>query len=132
MGEGNNIVCHLFQFNLGVSTFTGKLHNTQIWFEGLFPLFVMEKEHGLGVLSRVLDEMEEFVVDRERNVCDPILSVGNVSVSRERLWKCNLQGNDVLNFCSSFSYYFSIEQTLPFPEFVECARIVILPPKELL
>ena len=43
----------------------------------------MEKEHGLGVLCRVLDEREEFVVDRERNVCDPILSVGNVSVSKE-------------------------------------------------
>ena len=82
----------------------------------------MEKEQGLGVLCRVLDEREEFVVDRERNVCDPVLSVGNVSVSKEQLWQCNLQGNDVLNICSSFSYYFVIEQTLPFPKFVEwCA-----------
>ena len=79
----------------------------------------MEKEQGLGVLCRVLDEREEFVVDMERNVCDPVLSVGNVSVSKERMWQCNLQGNDVLNFYSSFSYYFSIEQTLPFPKFVE-------------
>ena len=86
-------------------------------------MFVIEREHGLGVLCRVLDEREEFVVDRERKVYDPVLSVGNVSVSKERLWQCNLQGNDVLNICSSFSYYFSIEQTLPFPEFVEwCAR----------
>ena len=31
--------------------------------------------------------------------------------------------NDVLNLCSSFSYYFAIEQTLPFPEFFEwCAN----------
>ena len=79
----------------------------------------MEKEQGLGVLCRVLDEREEFVVDREINVCDHVLSVGNVSVSKERLWQCNLQGYDVLNICSSFSYYFPIEQTLPFPEFVE-------------
>ena len=79
----------------------------------------MEKEQGLGFLCRVLDEREEFVVDRERNVCDLVLSVGNVSVSKERLWQCNLQGNDVLNICSSFSYYFAIEQTLSFPEFVE-------------
>ena len=50
----------------------------------------MEKEQGLGVLCRVLDEREEFVVDRERNVCDPVLTVGNVSVSKERLWQCNL------------------------------------------
>ena len=64
----------------------------------------MEKEQGLGVLCGVLDEREEFVVDRERNVCDPVLSIGNVSISKERLWQCNLQGNDVLNICSSFSY----------------------------
>ena len=69
----------------------------------------MEREQGLGVLSRVLDEREQFVVDRDRNVCDPVLSVGNVSLSKERLWQCNLQGNDVLSFCKSFSYYFSIE-----------------------
>ena len=62
----------------------------------------MEKEQGLGVLCRVLDETEEFIVDREINVCDPVLSVGNLSVSKERLWQCNLQGNNVLNIYSSF------------------------------
>ena len=46
----------------------------------------MEREHGLGVLSRVLDEREEFVADRDKNVCHPVLLVGNVSVSKERLW----------------------------------------------
>ena len=46
----------------------------------------MEKEHSLGRLCRVLDEREEVVVDRERNVFDPILSVCSVSVSKERLW----------------------------------------------
>ena len=70
-------------------------------------------------MCRVLDEREEVVVDRERNVLDPILSVCSVSVSKENLWQHNSQGNDILNFCSSFLYYFSIEQTLPFPEFVE-------------
>ena len=30
-----------------------------------------------------------------------------------------LQGNDILNICSSFSYYFAIEKNLPFLEFVE-------------
>ena len=39
------------------------------------------------------------------------------------MWQHNLQGNDILNVCSSFSYYFAIEQTLPFHEFVEwCAN----------
>ena len=83
----------------------------------------MEKEQGSGILCTVLDEREEVVVDRERNVCDPILSVCNVLVSNEHLWYYNSQGNDILNVCSSFSYYFSIEQTLPFPKFVEwCAN----------
>ena len=35
----------------------------------------------------VLDEREEVVIDRERNVFDPIRSVCSVSVSKERLWK---------------------------------------------
>ena len=46
----------------------------------------MEKEQGSGVLCKVLDEREEVVVDRERNVCDPIVSVGSVSISKEHLW----------------------------------------------
>ena len=64
-----------------------------------------------------------MVVDRDRNVFDPIFSACSVSVSKERLWQYNSQGNDILNVCSSFLYYFSIEQTLPFPEFFEwCAN----------
>ena len=48
--------------------------------------------------------------------------MGNVLVIKERLWQYNSQGNDILNACKSFLYYFSIEQTLPFPEFAEwCA-----------
>ena len=83
----------------------------------------MEKEQGSRVLWRVLDEREEVVVDRERNVCDPMLSICSVSVSKEHLWQYNSQGNDILNVYSSFLYYFAIEQTLPFPEFVEwCAN----------
>ena len=50
----------------------------------------MEREQGLGVLSRVLDEREEFIVDRDRNVCDLVLSIGNVSIPKEWLWQCNL------------------------------------------
>ena len=79
----------------------------------------MEKEQGSGILCRFLDEREEVVVDRERNVFDPILSVCSVSVSKERFWQHNSQGNDIINVCSSFLYCFAIEQTPPFPEFVE-------------
>ena len=46
----------------------------------------MEKEKGLEVLNRVLDEREEFMVDRDRSVYDPFLSVGNVSITKEILW----------------------------------------------
>ena len=82
----------------------------------------MEKEKGLEGLNRVLDEREEFLVDRDRGVYGPFLSMGNVSVVKERLWLYNSQGNNILNACKSFMYYFTIEQTLPFPEFAKwCA-----------
>ena len=46
----------------------------------------MDKEQSSGILCRVLDEREEVVIDRERNVFDPIMSVCSVSVSKEHLW----------------------------------------------
>ena len=81
----------------------------------------MDKEEQLQT-SHVIDDREEYLVDRDRGVCDPFLSVGSVSVSKEILWYYNSQGNDVLNVCKSFLYYFALEQTLYFPEFAEwCA-----------
>ena len=79
----------------------------------------MEKEQSSGIFCRVLDEREEVVIDRERNLFDPILLVCSVSVSKEHLWQYKSQGNDILNVCSSFLYYFAVEQTLPFPEFLD-------------
>ena len=35
--------------------------------------------------DQVVDDREEFLVDMDRNVCDPFLSVESVSVSKERL-----------------------------------------------
>ena len=82
----------------------------------------MDKGKGLQGFNLVLDEREECLVDRDRGVNDPFLSVGSVSVIKERLWRYNSQGNDILNACKSFLYHFAIEQTLPFPEFAEwCA-----------
>ena len=46
----------------------------------------MEKEKGLEGLNRILDEREVFLVDRDRGVYDPFLSVGNVSVIKEIVW----------------------------------------------
>ena len=59
----------------------------------------MEKYQSSGVLCRVLHEREEAVIDREGNVFDPIMSICNVSVSKERLWQYRLQRNDVLIKC---------------------------------
>ena len=47
-----------------------------------------------------MDEREEVVVDRERNVCDPILSVCNVSVSKKPL----NTAHNALNFLNSLTY----------------------------
>ena len=49
----------------------------------------MEKEKGLEGLTWVLDEREEFLVDRDRGVYEPFLSMENVSVIKERLWRYN-------------------------------------------
>ena len=62
---------------------------------------------------------------------DPILSVCSVSVSKERLWHHNLQGNYILNVCSSFLYYFAIEQTLSL-NFSNGVQVVTRLLKELL
>ena len=82
----------------------------------------MDKGKYLQGFNRILDEREEYLVDRDRGVYDPFLSVGSVSIIKERLWRYNSQGNDILNACKSFLYHFSIEQTLHFPEFAKwCA-----------
>ena len=72
------------------------------------------------------------MVDRDRGVCDPFLSIGSVSVSKERLWQYNSEGNDVLNVCKSFLYYFSFEQTLHFPEFAEWCAVNYSPSQRVI
>ena len=67
-------------------TVTGKLRILELCLENYRRSSVMEKEKGLEVLNRVLDEREEFMVDRDRSVYNPFLSVGNVSITKERLW----------------------------------------------
>ena len=42
----------------------------------------MEKEKGLEGVNQVLDEREEFMVDRDRSVYDPFLSAGHVSITK--------------------------------------------------
>ena len=79
----------------------------------------MDKGKDLQGFNRILDDREEYLVDRDRGVNDPFLSVGSVSVIKERLWRYNSQGNDILNSCKTFLYNFAVEQTLPFPKFAE-------------
>ena len=91
---------------LKVNSFTSVSYrvslNSEILVEDLLPFLIMEKDQSSGVLCRVLDEREEAVIDRERNVFYPILSVCSISISKECLWKYRLQGNDVLNVYNSF------------------------------
>ena len=91
----------------------------------------MDKEEELQT-SHVIDDREEYLVDRDRGVCDPFLSVGSVSISKERLWYYNSQGNDVLNVCKSFLYYFALEQTLHFLEFAEWCAVNYSPSQRII
>ena len=78
--KANSFACVSYQVSL----------NSLILVKDLLPLLIMEKYQSSGVLCMVLDEREEAVIDRERNVFDPILSVCSVSVSKERLWHYKL------------------------------------------
>ena len=83
----------------------------------------MDKGKGLQGFNLVLDEREEYLVDRDRGVYDPFLSVGSVSVIKERLWRYNSWGNDILNSSKSFLYHFVVEQTLHFTKFSEWCSV---------
>ena len=84
-----------------------------------YRFFFMEEASSSVSLWKFLDRKEEVIVDRDGNVFDPIFSVCRISQSKEQLWSFKSQGRDVLNAWNSFMYYFSIEQTLYYPEFVE-------------
>ena len=92
----------------------------------------MDQENELQGSGRILDDREDYLVDRDRGVCDPFLSIGSVSVSKERLWQYNSQGNDVLNVCKSFLYYFAVEQTLHFLEFAEWCAVNYSPSQRII
>ena len=77
------------QVRLHTVTVIGKLRTLELYSQNYRRFSIMEKEKGLEGLNRVLDEREEFLVDRDRGVYDPFLSMGNVSVIKERLWRYN-------------------------------------------
>ena len=78
---------HLFlKVNFYVSnSYQVSLKTPRLSLKTYFCCFIMEKEQSSWILCRVLDEREEVVIDRERNVFDPILSVCSVLVSKEHL-----------------------------------------------
>ena len=92
----------------------------------------MDQGKELQGYGHIVDDREDYLVDRDRGVRDPFLSIGSVSVSKERLWHYNSQGNDVLNFCKSFLYYFAIEKTLHFPEFTEWCAVNYSPSQRII
>ena len=83
---------HIFsKFNFYISdSYQVSLKTPRLLLKTYCRCFIMEKEQSSGILCKVLDEREEVVIDRERNLFDPILLVCSVSVSKERLWKNNL------------------------------------------
>ena len=86
MSEGDSPPSFCSQPHIHIVTVTSKLRILELCLENYCHFFVMEKEKGLEGLNRVLDEREEFMVDRDRSVCDPFLLVGNVSITKERWW----------------------------------------------
>ena len=88
--EGDGPPSFRSQPHLHTVTITGKLQILELYLENYRCFSVMEKEKGLEVLNRVLDEREEFMVDRDRSVYDLFMSVGNVSITKERLWQYSL------------------------------------------
>ena len=92
----------------------------------------MDQGKEIQVSGQVVDDKEEFLVERDRSVCDPFLSIGSVSVSKEKLWYYNSQGNDVLTVYKSFLHYFALEQTLPFPEFAEWCAVNYSPSQRII
>ena len=57
----------------------------------------MEEDSCSVSLYKFLDSKEEVIVDRDGNVFDPILSVCNISQSKEQLCSIKSQGRDVFN-----------------------------------
>ena len=49
----------------------------------------MDQGKKLQGSGHIVDDKEDYLVDRDRGVCDPFLSIGSVSVSKERLWHYN-------------------------------------------
>ena len=92
----------------------------------------MDQGKDLEGFSCILDDREDYLVDRDIGVCDPFLSIESVSVSKERLWQYNSHGNDVLNVCKSFLYYFAVKQTLHFPEFTEWCTVNYSPSQRVI
>ena len=92
----------------------------------------MDPRREIQVSGQVVDDREEFLVDRHRSVCDPFLSTGSVFGSKEKLWSYYSQGNDILNVCKSFLYYFALEQTLHFPKFAEWCAVNYSPSQRII
>ena len=70
-------------------TVTGKSPILELYSQDCLHFYIMDKEKGLEGFNRILDEREECLVDRDRGLYDPFLSVGKVSVIKERLWQYN-------------------------------------------
>ena len=67
-------------------------------------------------------KIEEVLEDRESEVFDTLLSFGSVNQLKTKIKTFEDQGTDLHGVCRSHFYFFCLEQTLIFLDFVEwCA-----------
>ena len=71
------------QLRIHTVTVTGKLRTLELYSQNCRRFSIMEKEKGLEGLNRVLDEKEEFLVDRDGGVYDSFLSMGMYQLLRK-------------------------------------------------
>ena len=73
------------QFRVYAITVIGKSQILELYAQNYHHFSIMDKEKGLEGFNWIMDEREERLVDRDRGVYDPFLSMGNVSVIKEIL-----------------------------------------------
>jgi hypothetical protein len=65
-----------------------------------------------------LDINEEYIVDREGDIFDPVLSIGNISKLKNKLVGLDVENMSILNMARLSILPFYQEQSYYFPEFI--------------
>ena len=79
----------------------------------------MVEMEDLEVQNLERQNVEEFLEDKDSKIFDIILLNDNVDTAKNKLKILKYQGINTHGVFSSYFFYFSIEQTPNFPEFIE-------------